>query len=330
VRPSSWKSLAGGFVLGGLASLLLGVLVIAPLLLTHRGTWPLEDQVADYALSMASRLHAGSMKNPNSITDRRTLERGQNAFTGSCAQCHGAAGDGKNAILGQTLFPPATDLTSDDVKEKSDAELFWIVQKGLSFTAMPGFGNQYNDDAIWAIVTYMRALQNPGQANIRRLTVPTPTDTELARANPHGDQAARGASVYFAQNCQQCHGGSGNGPGDLNIQRIATMPNDAFITCMIRNGPNGMPAHPDTLISDADLTDLIAFLHTLPAPPPRQGGGPGGTPGGPGNPGARPPGAPPAGAQQGGGPGGDENLFSSAPGADTSACVPPGFPAGAR
>src|SRR5690349_19309009 len=107
LRPSSWRTFTGGFVLGGVVALLVGVLVIAPMLLTHRRTWPLENQVAGYALSMAARLHAGSKSNPNTTADRRTLERGQNAFTGSCAQCHGNAGDGKNAVLGQTLFPPA-------------------------------------------------------------------------------------------------------------------------------------------------------------------------------------------------------------------------------
>ena len=78
---------------------------------------------------------------------------------GSCAECHGSTGDGKG-VFGAATYPPATDLTSHDVVEKSDAELFWITKNGLNFTAMPGFGDQYSDQDIWNIVAYMRSLQN--------------------------------------------------------------------------------------------------------------------------------------------------------------------------
>src|SRR5262249_61773962 len=92
-------------------------------------------------------------------SNRQTLERGQYAYTGSCMQCHGSIGDGKDAALATSLFPPATDLSKGDAAEKSDAELFWITKRGLRFTGMPGFADQYNDEAIWSIVAYLRTLQ---------------------------------------------------------------------------------------------------------------------------------------------------------------------------
>lgn len=310
--PSSWRSWIGGFVAGAVIVLVFSAVAIAPWLLTHRHSLPLERRFGDYAVSMAARLHAGSAANP-APADNRTLERGQYAFTGSCTQCHGPTGNGKNGALSATLFPPATDLTTGDAKEKSDAELFWITKNGLSFTGMPGFAGQYNDDAIWALVAYMRSLQGQGSAARAPITVPAPTGAELAKAGPNGDTAARGAQVYFAQNCQLCHGGAGAAPGEL---RLRLEGNDASTVCQIRNGPNGMPAYPNAQISDADMVDLIAFLKTLPT---ASGGGEGRGQERPAD-GARRGSRPDNG--QGGGPDEAGRAFSSAPGSDMSGCFP--------
>ncbi len=311
-RPfASWRPFVGGFVLGGAAVLGVGVIVVAPWLLTHHHNLPLEEQFGHYAVSVAARLHAGGKTNPMTA-NRQTLERGQYAYTGSCAQCHGPTGNGKGGVLSGTLYPPATDLTKGDAKEKSDAELFWITKNGLSFTAMPGFSDQYNDDTIWAIVAYLRALQGTQGSTPRTLTVPTPSAVELARANPSGDAAARGAAVYFAQSCEKCHGGSGNASGEL---RLRLAPDNATIACQIRNGPNGMPAYSSAQISDAEMGDLITYLRTLP---------------GTGQPDAERAGSRPSGGtserprqegERNGAPEGDRQAFSSPPGSDTSACA---------
>src|SRR4051794_18916415 len=112
-RAFAWRPFLGGVVVALIAVFVIGTLVVAPWLLTHRGSLPLENAFGDYAVSAAARLKGGSGSNPLAA-DRRTLERGQYAFTGSCAQCHGAAGDGKNGALTKALFPPATDLTGGD------------------------------------------------------------------------------------------------------------------------------------------------------------------------------------------------------------------------
>jgi mono/diheme cytochrome c family protein len=99
--------------------------------------------------------------------------------------------------------------------------LFWITQNGLSFTAMPGFADQYSDQDIWDIVAYMRSLQNGQSAAV---DVPSPTFAQLAAADPNGDAAQRGASVYFAQGCQSCHGPVGDAPGNLALRARQSEP----------------------------------------------------------------------------------------------------------
>jgi mono/diheme cytochrome c family protein len=266
-----WRALLLGAAIGIAGCAIFGATVLPTLLLTHRAEWPGEHLIAGFALGMAANLNA-----PPKITaptDSRTIQRGMYAYTGSCAQCHGTKGDGKDGILSNTLFPPATDFRSEDAMEKSDADLFWATKNGLAFTAMPAFGNQFNDETITAIVAYLRQLQRAGTgaAAPQSLVVPTPGTTQLIKADPAGDAIARGGAIYFAQNCQACHGGEGDGPGELRLRSISA--DTAAVACQIRNGPNGMPAYDTTMISDQQMSDLIAFMRSfLPAEQPRQGG----------------------------------------------------------
>ncbi len=241
-----------GIALGALGALGLGLVFVAPLIVMHRQDLPLEQQYGHYVIAFAARLNAGQDQNPVA-GNPRAIASGRDAYTGSCAECHGANGDGKGAF-GLATYPPATDLTSHDAKEKSDAELFWITKNGLSFTGMPGFGDQYSDQQIWELVSYVRALQN-GQANPP--AVPTPTMAQLAQADPNGNAVQRGAAVYFAAGCARCHGAVGNAPGNLALGggREADR--------AIRDGRRGMPAYGPDQISDAQLADLNAYLDTF-------------------------------------------------------------------
>ncbi len=225
----SWRSLLVGAVVGALALLGLLAVVGAPLALTHRHDLPLEQQFGHGAIGIVARLGAGNASNPVA-SNPRAVAAGRDAYTGSCAECHGATGDGKGAF-GQSTYPTATDLTSHDAAEKSDAELFWITKNGLSFTGMPGFADAYNDHDIWSIVSYLRVLQG-GQPSV--VNVPTPSASQVAGVDPQGAAAQRGAAVYFAQNCQACHGPTGNAPGNLALH-------GAGETGAIRRGRPGMP-----------------------------------------------------------------------------------------
>ena len=133
-RRVGWRGLVLGLVVGAVGAVLLMLFVGAPLAVGHRQNSFLERFYGGFAVQVAAWAQGGSTANPVA-NDRRALVVGRNAFTGSCAQCHGLTGDGKGEF-GRATFPPATDLRSDDTQEKSDAQLFWIVKNGLSFTGM--------------------------------------------------------------------------------------------------------------------------------------------------------------------------------------------------
>lgn len=255
-----------GALVGVLATILLGAVMVGPLVVAKRNDLPLERVYGDFAVSVASRVGGGTQQNPVA-QNPRAVAAGRDAYTGSCSVCHGATGDGRGAF-GQSSYPNATDLTSHDTLEKSDGQMFWIVKNGLSFSGMPGFADQYSDQDIWSIVTYVRALQDPGSAPTGRnaqvrfgpIVVPTPTSEQLDRADPSSaDAAARGAAVYFAQGCQTCHGPVGDAPGNLALGRGGGFEG----VRAIRQGRPGMPSYSPALVNDRELADLQAYLATI-------------------------------------------------------------------
>ncbi|MDE3187933.1 MAG: cytochrome c [Acidobacteriota bacterium] len=81
-------------------------------------------------------------------------------------------------------------------------------------------------------------------------------------------QEARGAQV-FQQNCARCHYPTTtaglHGPGLQALTKLPSMPSgapptDERITTTILHGHGTMPG---TLITDDQLADLLAYLHTL-------------------------------------------------------------------
>jgi len=141
---------------GALGLLVVEVAVLPVLAVTHHNTLPLERQVGNGFIRLAAQLLAGNQPSPFA-QDPVTAIAGETAYRG-CVTCHGSLGDG-NGPLGRGMYPPPANLLGGDVKNESDAELFWIVKHGLSYTAMPGFGGQMSDKDIWGLVSYVRDLQ---------------------------------------------------------------------------------------------------------------------------------------------------------------------------
>jgi mono/diheme cytochrome c family protein len=73
-----------------------------------------------------------------------------------CAICHGATGDG-NGELAHDMKPPPKDYRDPAaLKELSDGELFYIIQKGKD--QMPSEGDRAKPEDIWNMVTLVRSF----------------------------------------------------------------------------------------------------------------------------------------------------------------------------
>jgi mono/diheme cytochrome c family protein len=93
---------------------------------------------------------------PSSL--KASIEAGEKLFGTECAACHGL--DGNNPTdAGRWMYPRAADLTSPEVQQYSDRELFWIVRNGIRFSGMPAFGKVESDEHFWNLIHYVRTLR---------------------------------------------------------------------------------------------------------------------------------------------------------------------------
>jgi mono/diheme cytochrome c family protein len=115
-----------------------------------------EKRVAALALTKSVQRRASSTKNPFAgKTD--AMRGGLEHYKEMCVTCHGAPGVDPSEI-GEGLNPPAPDLTLQKVQERTDGQLFWLVQNGIRMTGMPAFGPTHKDEEIWKIVAFLRHL----------------------------------------------------------------------------------------------------------------------------------------------------------------------------
>ena len=74
-----------------------------------------------------------------------------------------------------------------------------------------------------------------------------------------------GKAVFMKMGCWQCHGtvGQGGGAGP----RIAPdpLPYETF-AAFVRTTSRAMPPYREKILTDADLADIHAYLHSIPAP----------------------------------------------------------------
>lgn len=110
-----------------------------------------------------------------------TMALGEKLYAVNCAVCHGAAGTGDGAmspflLKWSALAPP--DLRADTTVNRTDEVLFGLISEGgatkLTFAeagveaapavdrtiSMPVFRKLLTEEERWALVHYVRALQN--------------------------------------------------------------------------------------------------------------------------------------------------------------------------
>ena len=80
-------------------------------------------------------------------------------FADHCASCHANDGSG-NTELGHNLFPRAPDMRAAGTQDKTDGELYWIIENGIRLTGMPAWGTGGGNDLdTWKLVHFIRHLK---------------------------------------------------------------------------------------------------------------------------------------------------------------------------
>ena len=76
--------------------------------------------------------------------------------------------------------------------------------------------------------------------------------------------AEAGKRVFMKQNCYYCHGTTGQGGRD-GARLTQTALNLQGLIRYVRKPTGGMPAFTEKILTDQELTDIFAYLKSLPA-----------------------------------------------------------------
>ena len=94
--------------------------------------------------------------NPFAATDRAAVERGALVYANFCQPCHGADARGVGPVV-KHGFPPPPPLSRNITQDKTDAQLFDVVTKGVQ--TMPPYGLQLSPDDRWKVILHVRSFK---------------------------------------------------------------------------------------------------------------------------------------------------------------------------
>ena len=119
---------------------------------------PVEEFVARRVRNMAVARRAHSLTSPVQSSDD-VIAGGRAHFADHCAVCHANNGSG-DTPMARGMWPKVPDLRLAATQDLADGELFWIIENGIRFTGMPGWGTgtKEGEEASWHLVHFIRRL----------------------------------------------------------------------------------------------------------------------------------------------------------------------------
>jgi len=121
------------------------------------------------------------MKNPYSSTPEN-LRESEEHFADHCSTCHANDGSG-DTLFGKGLYPKPPDMRGDGTQNKSDGELYYVIENGVRMSGMPAFGqNSGTTDAeTWKLVLFIRHLPQISREELEEMKKMNPkTDADRA------------------------------------------------------------------------------------------------------------------------------------------------------
>lgn len=94
---------------------------------------------------------------------QKTVDRGRDRFNIYCTPCHDKTGSGNGTVV-QRGFVKPPQLFAEHAAGLGDGEIFNIISKGQN--NMPSYASQIPEDDRWAIVTWVRVLQQSQAAKV--------------------------------------------------------------------------------------------------------------------------------------------------------------------
>jgi mono/diheme cytochrome c family protein len=115
---------------------------------------PVETFLARWLLTRPGGPEA---EEPNPIPlNETTLQEGRALYEKYCAFCHGLEGRGTGE-KGIQFYPPVPSL-AEPAADLTEGRIYYIVARGIRYTAMPSFAKALAPEEIWKIVHWVQQL----------------------------------------------------------------------------------------------------------------------------------------------------------------------------
>jgi mono/diheme cytochrome c family protein len=159
----------------------------------------LEVMIARKIRHLAIPIEKRNAQNPVPLT-RDVLKESLAHYADHCASCHANDGSGQTPI-GKNVYPKAPDLRLADTQSMSDGELFWVIHHGISYTAMPAWGDGDLDKDLdsWKLVHFIRHLPKLTQEELDQMKALNPKTKKDLEEEAAFDQFLQGEDASAAR-----------------------------------------------------------------------------------------------------------------------------------
>jgi mono/diheme cytochrome c family protein len=157
------------------------------------GTVPVLSPAGDVpgVFTQAQLDSAGAtLSNPLPVTPE-VLARGATVYANQCFVCHGAQGAGNGPVVGAGRFPMGPPLNAAATAARTDGYIYGVIRVGRGL--MPAYAERVGHNDRWAVVHYLRDLQQGTGAVVTPAAVPAAPDAVAPAVEPVLEPAAEPA-----------------------------------------------------------------------------------------------------------------------------------------
>jgi mono/diheme cytochrome c family protein len=159
-----------------------------------RSPFPGEERIARAAWRFLVPASSRDAVNPVADTPE-VREHALEHFADHCAICHANNGSG-DTTMGRRTFPPAPDLRARRTQDLTDGELFYAIEQGIPWTAMPAWTTGTDDGAreSWELVRFIRHLPAITPEELTRMEALNPRSPAQENRDKEIDEFLRGGT----------------------------------------------------------------------------------------------------------------------------------------
>lgn len=117
----------------------------------------LEKWAANTALNATIRREAPQPPYPFSPSTASDFHAAADLYVQNCAVCHGTA-SGTPTAIADGFSMKAPQFAKHGVDDDPEGVIYWKIEHGIRFTAMPAFDKSLDEKSIWQLTYFLKHL----------------------------------------------------------------------------------------------------------------------------------------------------------------------------